>query len=134
MSLLLLDTLTTPTVTTQAVGSIGSTTATGNGTVTSDGGTTVTERGVVANTSTDPTTSHLKFAAAAGGTGSFTASMTSLDPSTHYFVRAYAINSVDTSYGDNVEFDTAAGGAPDLIAQSRSLFSLIQSRLFSRVN
>lgn len=95
-----------PTVTTSAVSSIGNNTATGNGNVTSDGGATVTERGVVANTTGTPTTSDLKFTAAAGGTGAFTASMTSLGTETHYYVRAYAINSNGTSYGSQVEFDT----------------------------
>jgi hypothetical protein len=32
--------------------------------------------------------------------------MTSLGGETHYYVRAYAINSVGTSYGGEVEFDT----------------------------
>lgn len=94
-----------PTVTTQAVSSISYTTATGNGNVTSDGGATITERGVCWNTSTNPTTSNSK-ATSAGTTGSFTASMTGLTASTHYYARAYAINSVGTSYGTNVEFDT----------------------------
>ena len=104
-----------PTVTTQAVSDIGTQTATGNGNVTADGGATVTERGVVANTTGTPTTSDLKFAAAAGGTGVFTASMTGLNSSTHYYVRAYAINSAGTSYGGQVEFDTdSANASPTL--------------------
>lgn len=107
-----------PTVTTQAVSSIGSTSATGNGNVTADGGATVTERGVVANTTGTPTTADLKFTAASGGTGVFTASMTGLSASTHYYVRAYAINSVGTSYGSQVEFDTsAANTAPNAPSQ-----------------
>ncbi len=96
-----------PTVTTQAVSSIAQTTATGNGNVTSDGGSTITERGVCWNTSTNPTTSNSK-ATSAGTTGAYTASLTSLTPSTHYYVRAYAINALGTSYGSNVEFDSLA--------------------------
>ena len=102
---------TAPTVTTQAVSSIAVTTATGNGNVTADGGPTVTERGVVANTTGTPTTADLKFTAASGGTGAFTADMTSLSPGTHYYVRAYAINSIGTAYGSGVEFDTESGDA-----------------------
>lgn len=109
------DPVVAPTVTTQAVSSIGENTATGNGNVTSDGGATVTERGVVANTTGTPTTSDLKFMAGAGGTGAFTASMTSLDAETHYYVRAYAINSVGTSYGEEVEFDTNAIDIPPTV-------------------
>ncbi len=96
-----------PTVTTQAVSSITSTTATGNGNVTSDGGATVTERGVCWSTSSTPTTDGSK-ATASGTTGAFTASITGLSPSTLYYVRAYAINSVGTSYGSQVTFTTSA--------------------------
>jgi hypothetical protein len=96
-----------PTVTTQAVSSIAQTTATGNGNVTADGGATVTERGVCWGTSTNPTIAGSHDAADAGGEGAFTADITSLSAKTHYYVRAYATNSVGTSYGDNVEFDTS---------------------------
>ena len=94
-----------PTVTTQAVSSITKNTATGNGTVTADGGATVTERGVCWKTSTGPTTSDSK-ANSGTGTGAYTVSMTSLTPNTLYYARAYAINSVGTSYGSEVTFTT----------------------------
>ena len=94
-----------PTVTTQAVSSISYTTATGNGNVTADNGGTITERGVCWNTSTGPTTANSK-ATSAGTTGAYAPSMTGLSSGTHYFVRAYAINSQGTSYGTEVTFDT----------------------------
>ncbi|NTW32250.1 MAG: LamG domain-containing protein [Bacteroidetes bacterium] len=94
-----------PTITTQAVTSIASTTATANGNITADGGATITERGVCWNTSTTPTTANSK-ATAAGTTGAFTASMTSLTPGTLYYARAYAINSAGISYGNEVSFTT----------------------------
>ncbi len=109
---------TAPTVTTQAVTDIKAKTATGNGNVTSDGGATITERGVCWKTSTGPTTSDSK-ATASGTTGAFTASMTSLAPKTLYYVRAYAINSVGTSYGNEVTFTT------DVDAQAGFLFLTI---------
>jgi hypothetical protein len=92
-----------PTVTTQAVTSVTATTATGNGNVTSDGGASITERGVCWNTTGTPTTADSK-ATSAGTTGAFTASITSLTSGTLYYVRAYAINSVGTSYGGEVTF------------------------------
>lgn len=101
---------TAPTVTTQAVTSITDTTATGNGNVTDDGGETITERGVCWNTSGTPTTSD-STATSAGTTGAFTASMTGLTSNTFYYVRAYAINSEGTSYGEEVTF--RAGGDPE---------------------
>lgn len=94
-----------PTVTTQAVSAITNTTATGNGNVTSDGGATITERGVCIGASANPTTSGTKFTTT-GTTGAFTVSMTDLTKNTHYHARAYAINSIGTSYGADVEFDT----------------------------
>ena len=96
-----------PTVTTQAVSSIAETTATGNGNVTADGGATITERGTCIGTSANPTTAGTKFTAA-GTTGAFTTAMTGLTGSTLYHVRAYAINSVGTSYGSDVTFTTDA--------------------------
>ncbi len=106
---------TAPTVTTQAVSAITYSTATGNATVTLDNGFPVTERGVVWNTSGTPTTSDSK-STAAGTTGAFTASMTGLAGGTTYYVRGYAINSVGTSYGNEVNFVTApaAPGTPTL--------------------
>jgi hypothetical protein len=96
-----------PTVTTQDPTDITETTATGNGNVTSDGGATVTERGICIGASANPTTSGTKFTAS-GTTGAFTAAITGLSTATHYHVRAYAINSVGTSYGADVEFDSAS--------------------------
>jgi len=94
-----------PTITTGTVTSITETTATGAGNVTSDGGASITERGVVVSTSINPTTSDAKFTAS-GTTGSFTASITGRVKKTLYYVRAFATNSVGTSYGDNVTFTT----------------------------
>lgn len=108
------DATSAPTVTTQAASSISYTSAIGNGNVTSDGGATITERGIVWGTSTNPTTAGNK-ATSAGTTGAFTASLTGLSQGTHYYTRAYAINSVGTSYGANAEFDSLA--APTMPAR-----------------
>ncbi|NTW33083.1 MAG: hypothetical protein HGB12_10730, partial [Bacteroidetes bacterium] len=101
-----------PTVTTQAVSNIAPATATGNGTVSTDGGATITERGVCWNTSTTPTTANNKTTST-GTTGSFNSSLTGLTPGTHYYVRAYAINSVGISYGNEVNFTTLAPASVD---------------------
>ena len=100
--------LAAPTVTTSAVSSIDIHTATGNGNVTADGGATITERGVCWNTTGTPTTANSK-ATSAGTTGAYTASMTGLVSNTFYYVRAYAINSVGTSYGSQVTFTSLTG-------------------------
>ena len=98
-----------PTVTTTAVTNIVQTTATGGGNVTADGGATVTDRGICWSIVPVPTVngSHIS---SGSGTGSFTVSMTNLIPNTTYYVRAYAVNSAGTSYGDEVSFTTLSGG------------------------
>lgn len=103
----------TPSVDTEAVTDIDFTTATGNGNVLDDGSVTITERGVVWNTVTGPTVENDK-SAVAGTTGAFTAPMTGLTGNTLYYVRAYAINSQGTVYGDEVTF-TTAGATSDSV-------------------
>ena len=97
-------TISTPTVSSTAtVTSITGTTAVGGGTITSDGGATVISRGLVWGTSSGSST----YSIAAGtGTGTFTTSISGLSIGTTYFVRAFATNSVGTSYGPEVSFAT----------------------------
>jgi uncharacterized protein (TIGR02145 family) len=101
-------TITVPTLTTTAVSSITQTTATSGGNVTSDGRTTVTVRGVCWSTTPNPTIADSKTLNGAGvGTiTSFTSSITGLTPNTTYYVRAYATNSVGTTYGNEISFTT----------------------------
>ena len=94
-----------PTVTTSTVSQIAETTAVAGGNVTSDGGASVTERGVVYSTSANPTMANSKVASGSG-TGAFTCNLTGLQPNTTYYVRAYAVNSKGTAYGDEVSFTT----------------------------
>jgi hypothetical protein len=100
-----------PTVTTQAVTAITATTATGNGNVTALGVPNPTQYGVVWDTAINPTIV-LPTKTAQGPlavTGAFTSSITGLTPNTLYHVRAYATNTVATSYGADVTFTTLAG-------------------------
>ena len=98
-----------PTVTTTTPSSIGQSTATLGGEVTDNGGESVTERGVVYSTSSNPTTSDTKVQIGSG-TGTFSQGVTGLSESTQYYVRAYAINSIGTSYGSEETFTTLSGG------------------------
>ena len=110
------ETPASPTVTTQAVDDIASTTATGNGNITATGGANADHRGVVygktskgdpGDTSYDAT-DYDGYVDESGsfGTGAFDRSLTSLDADTTYYVRAYAHNSEGYSYGAEVNFDT----------------------------
>ena len=95
-----------PTVSTTAISTFDATSATLGGEVTSDGGANVSERGIVYNTTgTPPTTSDTKVSISSG-TGIFSQSVSSLSPGISYYVRAYAINSVGTSYGGVKNFTT----------------------------
>ena len=95
-----------PEVTTAEVTNITQTAAKGGGEVTSDGGTTVTERGICWSTNHNPTVSG-SHANSGTGADEFTINMTSLTPNTTYYVRAYAINSHGTAYGEEANFKTS---------------------------
>lgn len=99
-----------PVVTTNAATSVGSVSATGNGSVDWDGASIITERGFCWSTSANPTTSDSKVTVA-GATGTYSGSLTSLLPSTTYHYRAYAINAIGTSYGADTTFATSAASA-----------------------
>ena len=96
------------TVATTAPTTLTSTTANPGGNITADGGAPVTERGIVWALTANPTTSDNKVAASAAGTGSFTVSLSALQPGTLYHIRAYAINTSGTAYGNDLTFTTPA--------------------------
>jgi hypothetical protein len=102
-------------LTTNAVSAITTTTADAGGNITSDGGTAITERGIVYSTSPNPTTANTKVADVAAGIGTYTVTISGLNPTTLYYIRAYAINGggASTTYGDNVRVNTLA--LPDAV-------------------
>lgn len=92
---------TAPSVTTLSATEISYTSANCGGEVTADGGQTVIERGICYSTSELPTISNNKVACGSG-IGSFSSEIAGLTAGTTYYVRAYAINNVGTSYGNQV--------------------------------
>lgn len=88
-----------PVLSTAAVTTIATTTATCGGTITGDGGLVVSERGVCWSTSPNPTTDDAKLADGGTGIGSFTQTITGLSPGQFYYVRAYATNALGKAYG-----------------------------------
>ena len=107
-----------PTVTTSSITNITSITATGGGNVTAQGSSSVTARGVCWSTSQNPITTN-DHTNDGTGIGIFTSSLTGLNPSTQYYVRAYATNSAGTSYGNQVSFTTfAETGTPPTVTTS----------------
>ncbi|MEY3500265.1 MAG: hypothetical protein RL308_1934 [Bacteroidota bacterium] len=99
---------TAPSVTTTTISNVTLNLASSGGNVTSNGGDAVTARGIVWNTATSPTISLTTKTNDGTGTGNFSSSITNLIPSSTYFVRAYATNSVGTAYGNELSFTTGA--------------------------
>ncbi len=99
---------TAPTVTTQAVTDIATTTATGNGDITGLGVPNPGSHGICWGTSANPTIidNTVVNKGVVSATGAFSAPMTGLTPNTLYHVRAYATNSTGTVYGNDVSFTT----------------------------
>lgn len=97
-----------PIVTTAAATNISQIAATSGGNVTSQGSSAITARGVCWSTSANPII--LGFHTSEGsGSGSFKSNITGLISSTLYYFRAYATNSVCTSYGNEESFTTSTG-------------------------
>jgi hypothetical protein len=97
------STNTVPTVSTASVTNLTQTFANSGGIITTDGGATVTARGVCWSTVINPTItdSHTTDGV---GSGIFISNLTELTPSTHYYLRSYATNSIGTAYGSQVDF------------------------------
>jgi len=116
-----------PVITTTATSEITQTSASSGGNISSDGGASVTARGVCWSTSANPTTALTTKTSDGTGTGAFTSSLAGLTVNTTYFIRAYATNSVETAYGNEISFTTSAGvptlttTAASSIAQTTSI-------------
>jgi hypothetical protein len=102
-------------LTTSALGSILTNSATSGGNVTSDGGSSVSARGLVWNTTTSPVLPGLGSISSGSGLGTFTEPISPLSPQTRYYVRAYATNGAGTAYGNEQNFYTLSN-APEIQA------------------
>jgi hypothetical protein len=101
---------TIPTLTTLDLSGVSPTSASGGGNISADGGAEVTARGICWSSSQNPTTADSKTNDGTG-TGRFTSTVSGLNPGTIYYIRAYAINSAGTAYG-NQETVIATSGSP----------------------
>ena len=96
-----------PTVVTQEMSEITDNSVKISYEVTADGGAEVTSSGVCWSTSQNPTIDDDKTNDGSG-IGKFTSQLQDLLPSTTYYVRSYAVNSVGVSYGEKMGFVTLA--------------------------
>lgn len=97
-----------PVVQTLGSAEIGSDGATLSGTVLTDNGASITERGFVWMQGDGTPTTDSHRLEASGTTGDYTATLSGLEPNKTYSFRAYAINSMGTSYGAVMTFSTVA--------------------------
>ena len=95
-----------PTLTTIVVTNITPISATLCGNITNVGSPTYTERGVCYATTPNPTTANNKIPVIGTSIGNFCATVNGLTPNITYYVRAYAINTEGTAYGNEVIFIT----------------------------
>jgi hypothetical protein len=102
------------TLSTLPMGNITATSAVSGGNITNGGGTPVTQRGVCWSTAPNPTTAN-NTTSDGSGVGSYTSTLTGLVAGATYYVRAYAINSAGTAYGNEVQFTAAGGGSADYL-------------------
>jgi len=97
-----------PTVTTTPISSKTSTNAIVGGSVVNSGGDPVTERGVLWGASPNVMSNGTKLVIGSG-MGTFSQTITGLTPETTYYIKAYAINSAGTGYGEEINFMTDLG-------------------------
>ena len=105
-----------PKLITSTVSNITINSATSGGTIISDGGSPIIAKGVVWGRLPNPTVDMALKSNDGNGLGSFTSTITNLIVSTKYYVRAYATNTVGTSYGEEFSFITETPIA-DLVNQ-----------------
>jgi len=101
-----LDGKTLPIPVTNSITGITSNSAISGGYISSDGGLAILDKGVVYNTSGNPTSTSSKISNG-NGSASFSSNLSNLEPNTTYFVRAYAENLVGVAYGSQVSFKTS---------------------------
>ncbi len=106
-----------PSVTTNSASSVGQTSFTANGNVTSDGGSGIIQRGFYVGTNSASPTNNSKYTTS-GTTGVYSRSITGLSNGTTYYIWAFATNSVGTTYGSRVTQATVAAYAPNWVTKS----------------
>jgi uncharacterized protein (TIGR02145 family) len=119
-------------ISTTPVTNITTITATSGGNITSDGGAVISANGVCWGTAANPTTSDSKTTDDAG-TGQFVSEITGLAAGTTYHVRAYATNSVGTTYGSDMLFATL-GQSPSSVTQPATNVMVSGATLNGTVN
>ena len=111
-----------PTVEITAATDIDYTAFTCGGDVTDSGTYAVTARGICYATTPDPvmTSNHVHLG---NGTGTFSTTLTDLEPETTYYVRAYAVNAVGVAYSTSITVTTLTPTLPTVTTDSVSMYN-----------
>ena len=99
------------TVSTADITEITTTSAKCGGDISDDGNSFVIQRGICWNTSPNPTINN-QYTSDGNGSGSYTSTLSGLVEGVTYYVRAYAINSMGTAYGEEKNFITGTTPPP----------------------
>jgi uncharacterized protein (TIGR02145 family) len=97
-----------PSVTTLPAESITNTSVTFRGNITDVGNPPYTSKGICYSTQQNPTINDSKVVVQGNGTGEFEGTAISLLPNTTYYFRAYATNSAEPAYGNQMNFKTTS--------------------------
>ena len=94
-----------PELRTSPVSQISDSSAISGGSMLTNNGQEITDKGICWSSQMNPTKND-EVISAGPGSGSFTVTISGLQPSSSYFVRAYATNSIGTGYGEEIRFWT----------------------------
>lgn len=107
-----------PTVTTAGMKDVTFEDAYSGGTVTYNGGDVISAVGVCWGTEENPDLTGLHTEDEVAADGTFVSHIEGLQPDMTYYVRAYATNSVGTSYGDQITFGTSSEPCTEALADA----------------
>lgn len=105
-----------PIVATSPASDITTNSATSGGTITSDGGYSIIAKGVCWGTNINPTVSGSHSNEGIGGY-SFASNLNNLNPTTNYYYRSYATNSMGTGYGITYVLNTLTPLLPSILTE-----------------
>jgi sugar lactone lactonase YvrE len=118
-----IEVLTTPSIVTNILSNAAPTSVTAGGNVLSSDGSTLSARGVCWSTSPLPTTAHNTVLATSVSLGAFSVTVDGLSANQTYYLRAYATNSVGTSYGDQVIYKPTSLTPPNISYNTTNTFT-----------
>jgi hypothetical protein len=102
---------TAPIITTEPITAETEVSGTSGGTIISDGGDPITVSGICWSELQNPTTAD-PHTTDGTSSGTFLSEATGLTTGTTYYIRAYATNSINTSYGNEIIFTPVLAGLP----------------------